>query len=183
MPLCGAEGLQEVGQSAYRRHVIAGIYPTSWGYRQSKPVPLIEYDNASPRSHPVQPRRKFWPLPIGLNVRDEARDIHEVQRARAKDLIGDVHITALGVTIQGALNGAFASGRVHYDILVRLLGSQRAGSIKNIRSNGAGLPNVVKSVHQLKSAACLLIRPKADLSRTSRHVSFVPGRDERRCSN
>ena len=64
--------------------------------RQSS-APLVEDDDARERPEPLEARSHPRVLPVHLNVRDPPWDIHEVERAIAKYLIGDVHVAAVGV--------------------------------------------------------------------------------------
>ena len=62
---------------------------------------LVEEDQAREGREPVEQARGRRVLPDGLDVEDEARDEHEVERTLAMDLVRDADAVALCVAGRG----------------------------------------------------------------------------------
>jgi hypothetical protein len=60
-------------------------------------APLVEEDHPGEGRKPPQKPGQVRLLPGELNVRDEAGHEHQIKRAIAESLIGDVHLSAPGV--------------------------------------------------------------------------------------
>ena len=68
------------------------------GDRVGKPrAALVEQDQPRERGELVEEARDPRVRPLQVQVRDEARHEHEVERTVADDLVGDVDLTALRV--------------------------------------------------------------------------------------
>ncbi len=58
---------------------------------------LVEADQPGEGAKPLEQPRRRRVEPVGVEMRDESRDEHEVERPSAGHLVGDVHITALRI--------------------------------------------------------------------------------------
>ena len=66
---------------------------------------LVEQDQAAERCEPPVERRQPRLLPAVLDVRDESGNEDEVERTVARDLIGDVDLTAPGIARLRSIHG------------------------------------------------------------------------------
>ena len=66
------------------------------GVRQPRP-PAVEHDQSRERREPLEVPRDPRLLPVHLDLRHPARDVHEVDRAVADHLVGDVEVAAASV--------------------------------------------------------------------------------------
>jgi hypothetical protein len=65
---------------------------------------LVEQDHPAALAEPLQPAREPRLGPVVVDMRDEARRHHQVDRTFAEHLVGDVDLAALGVTGSGRLH-------------------------------------------------------------------------------
>jgi hypothetical protein len=65
---------------------------------------LVEPDQSRERPEPFEEARVARLLPVELQVRDEARHEHEIERPLARHLVGDVDVAALRVADRAALH-------------------------------------------------------------------------------
>ena len=59
---------------------------------------LVEHDDTRERGEPFHPVAEPDLAPVEVDVRNETRHDHEIDRAIAEDLVGDVDVAAEGVS-------------------------------------------------------------------------------------
>jgi hypothetical protein len=104
---CGASAAGRVHDGAHvlhpdpERRRLVRLDPVA----QTRPA-FVEQDEAAEGGEPAEQVAVARVLALDLKVRHEARDVDEVQRAVADDLVGDADIAILGVADFGRLHGS-----------------------------------------------------------------------------
>ena len=73
---------------------------------------LVEHDQAAKRCETLEVATLGGIFPLQFQIRDEWRDVNEVEGTLAHDLIGDVHVARLRVPGLGDLDHAVSLGRL-----------------------------------------------------------------------
>jgi hypothetical protein len=128
---------------------------------------LVEHDNTTEASQPIEPPGEFGVRPVVLDVRDESRDENEIYRTGAELLVCHMHAAVLAYRVLG-INRSPSWGKCDTWPYGATLGAGRVGHLVTA-DNAGGFSERTYTPGSTVSSGCTPTRG----SRRSASVTFT----------